>query len=240
MALASPAGPQGKEQGMANGRIARYFVIMGVLVLAATSAPAESIDTLSNWSGESWTDAFGESADDYGAFTFGETFKILSGNARLQSITFKTLGKTPSPATQACTFEVSVMAWDGSKPTGPVLYMSAPLTTSSGFYPVDTFTLPLDNTPVRNGMEYVVFFTANNYLDGIRSDAMLATTVNDSYSDGMFVTHYGGSSFADLSAWGWYGSQGDVAMNLTYDIPEPMSLLLVGLGGLVLRRRTGC
>jgi hypothetical protein len=218
------------------------FAVCAVAIALASPLRGDSIDTLSGWNGGSFIDGFGElEGGNPGATTFGQTFR-LSANAQLKSVTFKTVGKTPDPASQVCRFQTAVMAWDGSRPTGSSLYVSQPLTTSSGFYPTDTFNVSLGDTAVNGGKDYIMLFTATNFMDGIRSDAMLSFT-DDVYSGGRFLANYGSSSFADLSTGNWWGSPtGDVAMRLEYTpVPEPATVSLLALGGAaILRRRRQC
>lgn len=206
---------------------------------AFSSSRASSIDTLSGWSG-AITATFGDDAgENPGGTTFGQTF-MLPQNAQLTDVSFAVEGYAPYTAPQACTFEAFIMAWNGSRPTGPVLYQSAPQAMPLDFYPLITFTLPINNLNVAGGAQYVLFLTSNDFLDGIRSDAALATDFN-TYPDGMFVMEYPGNSINDLLTQDWTQvSYLDMAFRIDY-VPEPGCWPVVGLGlGMwLLRRRVG-
>jgi hypothetical protein len=189
-------------------------------------------------------DSFGElSGNSPGGATFGQTFVIHDGNVSGQNLTFLVRGYYPFDAPQPCTFETCIMAWNGSRPTGPVVFQSSPLVTSGNFWQWETFSVPLNNTLLVKDQRYVVFFTANNFLDGIRSDAAMAS-VDNLYPDGGVVFHYNGFSSNDLLTQDWWtGWEGrfDFALRLDYQvIPEPCSKLLLALGALLgLIRRAG-
>jgi hypothetical protein len=194
-----------------------------------------SIDTLSSWTGAS-VHTFGDVAgQNPGGTTFGQTFRIHGTDALLQSLTFVVEGYAPYAAPEACTFEAAILGWNGSRATGPTLYKSSPMTMPLGFFPTVTFTLPL-NVNVSKETQYVVVFTSNDFLNGIRSDAAMYS-VSDSYSDGSFVSQTGASSFDDLINQNWDAvspSFADLAIRLEYTaIPEPSTALLAVLGVLL-------
>ena len=122
------------------------------------------------------------------------------------------------------------MAWNGARPYGPVLFESFPLTTSVAWQP---FSISLNTPTLVRDQPYVVCFTANNFLDGIRSDARMGGTDN-LYQDGTFVAHYGGSSFNDLLTQDWtapFWDLFDLAIRLEYQpVPEPSPLALLAMG----------
>jgi len=207
-------------------------------------ASAEIIDTLSQWTGGS-LDSFGDLAgNNPGAVTFGQTFILQEGPGYLTSVSFLVNDYYPSPASEVCTFKAYVMAWEGQRPTGPVLYESQPLTTSGSLFEYDTFTIGFNGPPLENDREYILFFSANEFLNGIRSDAAMACVLNI-YPGGGFYEHWGGFSFSDLLTQDWRQSWADyvdlaVRIEVT-TVPEPGTVLLLGLGGLatVRRRRNG-
>jgi hypothetical protein len=159
--------------------------------------------------------------------TFGQTFVIHEEQAHLESIEFLVNDYAPHSAPEVCTFEVFIMAWDGSKPTGPVLFQSEPLTTTGKFAYNDDFVVDLDGTSVVAGQEYIVFFTANNFLNDIRSDASMMI-VDNIYADGILVTRHG-FSFNDLLNGNWndfWANRRDLAIRLEYSATP---VLLTGL-----------
>jgi len=196
---------------------------------------AASIDTLRSWTGAGMH-SFGEHAgNNPGAVTFGQTFRITSGNVYGRTLSFMVDDYFPSTALEVCTFQALIMQWNGIRATGPVLFQSDPLVTHGGFGVWETFNVPLNDTLLVKDQPYVAIFTANNFLNGIRSDASMANTSN-LYAGGGFVSHVGGYSIADLSAWDWYtrweGSY-DLAFRLTSKhkpVPEPAGGLLLAIG----------
>ncbi len=200
--------------------------IVMCLVIAGASR-AGSIDTLSSWTGAS-IHTFGElSGNNPGAVTFGQTFVIHEEHAHLDSIEFMVSDYAPTTAPEVCTFEVFIMAWDGSSPTGPVLFQSEPLITTGEFGNYDNFIVDLKGISVIAGQEYIVLFTANNFLNGIRSDAAMAI-VDNIYADGILVTHHG-FSFDDLLNGNWrvpFSNSRDFAIRLEYTV---VSVSLTGL-----------
>lgn len=202
---------------------------------------AGSIDTLSSWTGAS-AHSFGDVAgENAGGTTFGETFIIREANAALTVLSFGVTGYAPTAVPEACTFEAVIMAWNGSRPTGPVLYQSSPITMPlSGFFPSVVFNLDLGGVKVKKEDSYVVFFTSNHFLNGVRSDAAMYV-VGDIYADGSFVSHRG-PDFNSLTTqnWGVYPWFADLAIRLDYvTVPESGTLALFGIGlaGLSLSRR---
>jgi len=214
-----------------------------VVLLIQGFASAEIIDTLSQWTGGSM-DSFGDLAgNNPGAVTFGQTFTLQEGPAYLTSVSFSVLDYYPVPAPEVCTFKVYVMSWQGQRPAGPVLYESQPLATSGSLFGYDTFTIGFDGPPLGTDQEYILFFSANEFLNGIRSDAAIAS-VSNTYPGGGFYDHYGGFSFNDLLNQDWnqyFAGYFDLAVRIELTpVPEPGTVLLLGLGGLgtVTRRRS--
>src|SRR5262245_37704409 len=102
---------------------------------AAAPLPATAIDTLSSWSG-GVAATFGDVAgENPGGTTFGQTFRVGEGDGFLTSLSFVVQGYAPHGAPEVCTFQSFIMAWDGTRPSGPVLYASNPLVMPEGFFP---------------------------------------------------------------------------------------------------------
>jgi hypothetical protein len=203
---------------------------------AAEPVPATAINTLASWAGgvaASFGDVAGQNP---GGTTFGQTFRVEEGDGFLSSLSFIVQGYAPHGAPEVCTFQACIMAWNGSHPIGPVLYSSSPLVMPEGFFPTITFNLPLNNVGIIADTDYVVFFTANNFLNGIRSDAAMGS-VADIYPGGSFVSQTGGNSFNDLLNQNWdpvAANFADLAVRLDFTpVPEPATLLLPALGALV-------
>jgi hypothetical protein len=203
---------------------------------AADASPMTAMDTLSSWTG-GVAASFGDNAGlNPGGTTFGQTFRVGEGDGYLTSLSFVVQGYAPHGAPEVCTFQSYIMAWNGSHPVGPVLYSSSPQVMPEGFFPTITFNLPLNNVGITADTDYVVFFTANNFLNGIRSDAAMGS-VADIYPGGSFVSQTGGNNFSDLLNLNWdpvAPNFADLAIRLDFTpVPEPATLLLPALGALV-------
>jgi PEP-CTERM motif len=204
---------------------------------AASSGQDYSIGTLSGYTG-SGIASFGDLAgDNPGGTTFGQTFNTGGTDAFAQDISFLVQPYYPYTASAETEFQVFLMAWNGSQPVGPVLFASPALTTTGTIFSTEQFDVTLGNTYLNGGQEYVAFFTADNYLNGIRADAAMGST-GDLYSGGTFVAHYDDSNFNGLLSSAWsnpFGGEFELAFNMNLQaVPEPTTLALAGLGGLSL------
>jgi len=173
-----------------------------------------------------------------GASTFGETFVIHSSDALAQNLSFYVRPYYPGTAPQLCTFQVYIMGWSGSRPTGSVLFASAALTPPSP----QVLSISLGNTFLKRDQKYVAFFTSDNFMDGIRSDAAMAAVPN-AYADGAIVVSYSDPNFNAMFTHDWatiFDPQYDLGFKLDYQpIPEPSTCTLIALGmtGLLATRR---
>lgn len=218
---------------------AKTHLVLFLALLLRLTAAAGAIDTLSSWTGAS-IHTFGDFAgQNPGGTTFGQTFIVREDNVMLTKLGFGVIGYAPHTAPEACTFEAVIMAWNGSRPTGPILYRSSAQTMPTGFFPQVVFALNLGGVTVARNQPYVVFFTSNNSLNGVRSDAAMYS-VGNIYNDGSFVSHYG-PSFNSLTSQNWevLPAFADLAIRLDYAVvPEPATAMLLAggiLGWLVLR-----
>ena len=83
------------------------ILVEAAVLSISSAAQAGSNDTLSSWSG-SGVGAFGKEFGGELCYCrrFGQTFKIPSGDAKLNSITFGFWDYAPLYAPKACKFEV--------------------------------------------------------------------------------------------------------------------------------------
>jgi hypothetical protein len=198
---------------------------------------ATLIDTVGNGGGS--VAAFGEgiynrlfSANP----TYGQTFTIGSDNV-LNNFTFW-LDDHSDPG--AVDFGAYVMAWDGSKATGNILYQSGKRSTT-GAAQMEEFTFNTGGITLISGQQYVAFINASNFFDGINSTVRMRTS-NGDYSGGKFVLLNYGTDFSNITTQNWYeqGSVSDLAFKAiltsasAQPVPEPSSSLgLLAFGGFV-------
>jgi hypothetical protein len=231
-----------KQAWITRGKFRFQLMALCCSLLSVASSHADIfINTLSSFAGTS-IDSFGDLAgDNPGGTTYGETFNTGTSDALAKDISFLVRPYYPYIASAPCTFQVCLMAWNGERPVGPILFASTPQTTTGSFFSFQQFDVPLDNTSLMQGQEYVAFFTADNYLNGIRADAAMGAT-GDLYSGGTYVAHGGESSFNDLLTTDWstpFNNTYDLAFNLDLQlVPEPSALSFLALSAvaLVLRR----
>jgi hypothetical protein len=133
------------------------------------------------------------------------------------------------------------MKWTGSKATGPILFQSGPLTTTDdnvrwGFEPVavNTGGLHLDA-----GNQYVAFLSVTEYFSDSKKSAGWSAYVGEAYSGGTFVYLNNGSNSAAWTNNNWVTNYpgGDLAFTIQFNVPEPATIILLGLGGMILRKR---
>lgn len=210
-----------------------------VLVLALGGASMAATTIISPVSGSLEISSFGEPDTQ----TYGQTF-IAPTESRLDDWTFylRDQGGTGNPRVA-----FYVMGWDGGKATGPVLFSSGMRIVDSLVSAPYKFDVGVDLVA---GQQYVAFISASNYLDG-SSDAGAMAVNNDQYSDGsFFILNHWEEDFSYVSRTNWsdfYASDYDAAFTANFSapgspaVPEPMALLLGGLGmgslPMILRRR---
>jgi hypothetical protein len=199
---------------------------------AASVGAATTIDTTPSWNGSSNIFWFGET----NTATYGQTFTTPADSV-LNSFTFylNNAGGGPSQ------FKGYVMAWDGAKAMGPVLYESGAISNSnSSLAPFSFVTGGLSLTP---GQQYVAFINTSSLFDGVLDSGTMGSVDADVYSGGEFAFLNNGSNFGEVTTdnWslGWRGAGADTAFRAEFasPTPEPTSMALLSAGTLPLLRR---
>ncbi|MFN5516500.1 MAG: hypothetical protein ACK5CA_17645, partial [Cyanobacteriota bacterium] len=166
-----------------------------------------TIDTTIFWDGSSFVQSFGED----NTATYGQTF--TAGSSPLTEFTFYLNDYSNSDSVD---FAAYVMAWDGTKATGPVLYSSA-MWSSAGSSDFEILTFDTGELILTPGQRYVAFLSASNFFDGEFGTASVGYMSGDVYSDGMFVYSNNGSNFESLTANDWtIGYGGDLAFKASF------------------------
>src|ERR1035437_9477270 len=150
-----------------------------------------------------------------GDCTVGQTFSINNVNALIDSISI------PIDGSVSAEFQIGVAAWNGSHPTGSMLYLSSPISGVNGW---QTFTVAPNNLILNQNQQYVLMVTPNNFVN-----------TSLSYNTGMgYVSGYSGGqmfnvagyemSVSDLFVNSWSNVNADFAFSIRYEaapVPEP-------------------
>ncbi len=201
------------------------LVVVGLVFGTASLSSATIIDTTTNGYDSVQIINFGNSlyTDHY-----GQTFNIGSDtDTQLDSVSFA----LNQISAANVTFNLNIYEWTGSSVSGPALFTSSPLgTTTQNSW--ETFLIDDIGLSLSNNTNYLFELDAFNTLGGY---AQVAATPNklDLYSPGMFVY----SNYQDqYSNWttGYWGS-GDLAFvmetsSAAAPVPEPTTILLMGAG----------
>jgi PEP-CTERM motif len=159
------------------------------------------------------------------AATVGQTF-IAPARGQLQSFTFYLFPIEGGPAR----FKGYVSAWDGEKPTGPLLYESGErqVTTQNVATPV---TFATGGLPMTTGLSYVAFLSASGLFDGV-DDFTNLVLQEDTYPGGGHFALASGNDFSQVFTRPWHGlSPEDLAFRAEVaPIPEPSTVVLLGTG----------
>jgi hypothetical protein len=218
------------------------ILTLGVVAFTASTNAQTTIDTTPGWNGVNYIDAWGPQ----NTATYGQTFTATAAQNNLLSMSFY----IDAVESSAYNFQAYVYEWTGSDTTGGALFtsgtMAAPTTVGS-FVNTTVNTGGLSLTP---GQQYVAFYSVNGLGNGGSGEAFwgyLGTSQqngSDSYAGGNFVFN---NNTDTTFEGGWenptyYAGQAgdDLAFTLTFaSVPEPTTLALLGLSGLVvfLRRR---
>jgi len=137
--------------------------------VAPITGGTSSISTLPNWTYGYSITGFGDQGGFLGR-TVGQTFRVAGGTVRVTSMQAPVFDRSPQYTPYPSDFQIGVAAWDGARPTGPLLYLSDHLVAYDSTW--RNFIVAPDNLILNAGQDYVLFFTPMNYLDG-----------RDSYAD---------------------------------------------------------
>jgi len=232
--------------------IAATTIVAGGLTLgiAGQAQALTIIDTSSSptWDGIQGYIDFGQGTTPSGKpsfATFGQTFTVpINDDTILSSFTLF-VGKQNVQGSTPVEFNAYVMAWDGSKATGSILYQSGKqvASTIAGYQPFDFITGGLS---LLGGQQYVAFISTSNYptsglgIVGTPTDPNNPSLPINPYSGGEFVYLSNGTDFNAIttSDWGTIANS-DLAFKATFtSIPTPSLVpAILGIGSALLRRR---
>jgi hypothetical protein len=189
---------------------------------------ATIIDTTPSWDGFQSIGQFGE--NNFG--TFGQTFTVGSDNV-LNNFTFYVDDETNSAPVN---FAAYVMAWDGTKASGSILYQSGQQTTA-GSAGQEPFTFNTGGINLTAGQQYVAFLSVSNFFNGTTDSSFVGYVGSDTYAGGELFFQFNGNNFGALSTNSWYSfGNAELAFtaNLsgsTQSVPEPFTIVGTLIGG---------
>lgn len=170
------------------------------------------------------------------AATFGQTF--VGGTSALTSFSFwlgNEFGEN-TPSASLLQIRGYVMAWNGARAVGPVLYSSVTRTGPTATSQQYQFVTP--NIPMTPGARYVAFLSTSGLFSNIapRSAQAAVWLSDNSSSGGALVFTDNGDDLGSLSDanWDYAGelgiqSQFQVMFGSTV-VPEPATLVLMASG----------
>jgi hypothetical protein len=218
-----------------NGRGIKRLVIpaaVTVVGLLLTVQPCQAViytvGDMGSWYGSALT-GFGIDTGG-GDLTVGQTFHINNGSALVSSISFPLYAEAA-----AADFQVGVAAWNGTQPTGSLLYLSGTLVAGGNNW--QTFTLTPNNLILNQGQEYVLFLSPNAFVTTSAAyNTFVGAVGSGAYTDGQYYDvagyHLG---INDLFALSWSGAPINMAFSINYQlVPEPSPLIFIYLGSLAL------
>ena len=170
-----------------------------------------TIETLSQWNGIDNDPAFGEPS----VATYGQTFVVPSGAGTLKSFAFL-LDDGADPVN----FQTFIMAWDGTKASGPILFQSGAMATTNngglnGFERFDvSFNGGLHLNP---GSTYIAFFSASNLFDGTPDLSAVAYTPG-AYAGGGIYTLNNGNNFSAVTTNPWDDTLAGLGFDLAFQL----------------------
>jgi hypothetical protein len=177
----------------------------------------QTITTIPDWNGTSSISSFGEP----NTATYGQTFTVPLDYVQLNSFSFLVDDfSDPGPIN----FVAYIMAWDGFKATGDILYQSDPYTTA-GSPEFETFIFSTGGLLLEAEQKYVAFLSASTQFDGVTGRGRMAIVSSNPYSGGEFVFINNGSDFNLLTSSNWASSLSiDSAFSMEFSIPNFVSI----------------
>jgi hypothetical protein len=194
---------------------------------ANTAHAAFIIDTSAGWTGGGY--------QPLGEQTFGQTFTVTGENVLVdfQFFLFQPFDKSP------VTLRGYIMAWNGLRATGPILFESDPVTINniSGSPTINylPYTFSTGGLALDPGQKYVAFLSGATDYSGTSGEAAMGVNFSNSYSGGEFVFINNKYDFSRLSSptenWGVSTGEDAIFVANFQSAPAPSSLTLIAAGG---------
>lgn len=210
-------------------RLSGIILAGALLTITQFAMAVPVIDTTSSSFGN--LSPFGET----NTATYGQTFTVTGTETLLNDFSFR-FNDYVNP--DFVDFAAYVYAWDGSKATGSQLFASSALSTTNngGADGFEQFTINTGSLQLISGIQYVAFFSASNFFDGVLGTSFWELSTSDAYSGGNVVWDNNGNSFASLTTNTWDCSGScvggrDLWFNANFSsVPAPSTLAVLSLG----------
>ena len=202
----------------------KYLLLVLLTLLPVALRADTTIDTTGSWDGIACFRYMGESATGPGnaTATYGQTFTTPAVDTRLDSFSFWL--QWNSGGNSQMDYAAYVMAWDGTKAVGPMLYQSAPQYLPNTATSMTRVDLDTPGVNLTSGHVYVAFLSVSNFLDGKSEYVNMEKSLNSPpYSGGNFVYCNNLGDFSLLTSQQWDGyarGWGDAAFVAQFDSPS--------------------
>jgi hypothetical protein len=182
--------------------VAASCAAAALLLFAAPAFAGQTIGTFGSWNGSEAISTFGYP----NTATYGQVITAPAGATLLTSFTFELA--IPNTAT----FRAEVYAWDGSEATGPNLYESGSMTTTSSSMQSVTIGTAV---PVTAGSQYVMFLSTSK--DSGSGSGVWGFVSANPYGGGDFVYQNNGTDPSTWTSTPWTVYGGDLAFSAIFN-----------------------
>jgi len=215
-----------------------------------TAHASITIDTTGAWSGAT----IAPFSNGLGTQTFGQVITTPQFETSLESFTFFFNDRNVTPYLGPVNFGGYVMAWDGTKATGPILFDSGLIVSTNNHgtgltsgqdraADYERFDFNTGGIRFSAGSQIVAFISTSNFYDGSLRQADVPwipsglhnESTPKAYPDGYAVWQNNGADFSSLTTQTWGAEPtADLMFTASFSVtavpePEPFMLLVAGL-----------
>jgi len=176
------------------------FYSFSFCIILVIAGQVKAVTTLSTLPFSSGISPFGEPD----SATYGQTITVPAVDNVLDTFSFWSDDILDNSFPDYVDFAAYVMAWDGNKATGPILWQSIMQTSTNngGADGFEKFSFDTGGVALTPGEQYVLFLSSSDFFDG--SNGVSNTPAGGTaYTGGHFVYMSNGSDFSALTTNNW-------------------------------------